>query len=855
MKRKWPVFLFLAVALASLLMPAVSLHVHSQLGEETAALFPPSLSLGQLIFRGSSALPVSAVPAMEAVSFGGWMAAGSLILLLIAALLTLLPGRGKTGFALGASLASLCLGGAFASHLANLSSSLYFSMLISTQFSVWIPAVMALGLAVYLLIGLLKAEKEAEASDAVSRRFRLAAAVSALAALCMFLLPVYTVAVPASFTESASDAASLNRSVSLFSAALGSDTMLSTERQDGKYASLFTGEMEALEQYSSEANNIRGIFQIPESSSTLSANPALIASAVLLLLTILLALIPSVDKWFPTAAASLAVLTGVASALNLVSFTQADMYTGAARQLVYLGLGEITPVPMLMIGLSAAAAVFGVLSIRRANAPYFVNPIPKKRQLQVVAVCLALIAVVSMLLPAVSMSFYKPGKTQVQSTAQISGLDLLKLSAPEDVSSPKDKKGAAMYSDEADDGVLTASAVAGSMNGLVRTMGVTGWFALALTLAGCCLVCLRKNRRLAITLFLLAFVLRLVSWLAVLTGMPKAVGTASCTVFFYLALPALVFAAFFANFMHQEELPKKYKLFLMMLPFLVAVLLFSYLPLYGWSYAFFNYKFGQPLSDQEFVGFKWFSEMWTNPANRENIVRVLKNTFGMSGLNLLTSWLPMVFAIFLNEVANTRFKKFVQIFTTLPNFISWALVFSFAMCLFAMDTGIWSKFMLGIGAIKEPVVWLNSPDHIWLKMWGWSTWKGLGWGAIMYLAAISGIDQELYEAARVDGANRWHQMRYITLPGLLPTFFVLLMLSISNILNNGMDQYLVFQNPMNKATIEVLDLYVYNITIASRGTTLYSFATAIGILKTLVSVTLLFTANFASKKLRGESIV
>ncbi|MCR4876722.1 MAG: ABC transporter permease subunit [Clostridiales bacterium] len=307
--------------------------------------------------------------------------------------------------------------------------------------------------------------------------------------------------------------------------------------------------------------------------------------------------------------------------------------------------------------------------------------------------------------------------------------------------------------------------------------------------------------------------------------------------------------------MHHEELPKKYKLFLMMLPFLVAVLLFSYLPLYGWSYAFYNYKFGQPLSDQEFVGFKWFTEMWTNQANRENILRVLKNTFGMSGLNLVTSFLPMVFAIFLNEVANTRFKKFVQIFTTLPNFISWALVFSFAMCLFAMDTGIWSKFMLGIGAIKEPVVWLNSSEHIWLKMWGWSTWKGLGWGAIMYLAAISGIDQELYEAARVDGANRWHQMRYITLPGLLPTFFVLLMLSISNILNNGMEQYLVFQNPMNKATIEVLDLYVYNITIASRGTTLYAFATAIGILKTLVSVTLLFTANFVSKKLRGESIV
>ena len=117
------------------------------------------------------------------------------------------------------------------------------------------------------------------------------------------------------------------------------------------------------------------------------------------------------------------------------------------------------------------------------------------------------------------------------------------------------------------------------------------------------------------------------------------------------------------------------------------------------------------------------------------------------------------------------------------------------------------------------------------------------------------IPYSLIEAAKVDGANRWKQMRYITLPGLLPTFIVLFMLSISNILNNGMEQYMVFQNSMNKNTIEVLDLYVYNITIASKGTALYSFATAIGILKTLVSVTLLFSANFLSKKLRGESIV
>ncbi|MBQ7138512.1 MAG: sugar ABC transporter permease [Clostridia bacterium] len=332
-------------------------------------------------------------------------------------------------------------------------------------------------------------------------------------------------------------------------------------------------------------------------------------------------------------------------------------------------------------------------------------------------------------------------------------------------------------------------------------------------------------------------------------------GSAAGSMCLFGSIPVLIFAAFFSWFADHEELPKKYKLFLMMLPFLVAVFLFSYLPLYGWSYAFFNYKFGTPMSEQEFVGFKWFTELITNQGHRDNIIRVMKNTFGMSGLGLATSWMPMAFAIFLNEIGNARFKKFVQIFTTLPNFISWALVFSFALALFAMDTGIFSKFMLGIGAIDQPVAWLNSGEHMWLKMWGWGTWKGLGWGAIMYLAAISGIDQELYEAAQVDGAGRWAKIRYITLPGLLPTFFVLLMLNISNILSNGMDQYLAFQNSMNKNTIEVLDLYVYNITIASGGTTLYSFATAIGILKTIVSVTLLFSANFASKKLRGESIM
>ena len=458
------------------------------------------------------------------------------------------------------------------------------------------------------------------------------------------------------------------------------------------------------------------------------------------------------------------------------------------------------------------------------------------------------------ILPAGTVSFSKPGKNKVQAAVEISGVDALTFSSAGKLADPVTSKGAAVYAEEGDFSAKVVNEATGRMAG---TYNILTWLALALTVAGLVLLLLRKNRKLGIALFLAALVLRCVTWLVMTYTLPKEVAVGSGTLWLYLSMLVLVFAAFFTNFVELDELPKKYKLFLMMLPFLVAVFLFSYLPLYGWSYAFYNYKFGVSMDQQEFVGLKWFTEMFTNEANRVNIFRVLKNTFGMSGLNLLTSWLPMVFAIFLNEITQTRFKKFVQIFTTLPNFISWALVFSFAMCLFAMDTGIFSKFMEAIGAVPKDshIVWLNSSEHIWLKMWGWNTWKGLGWGAIMYLAAIAGIDQELYEAAQVDGANRWHKMRYITLPGLLPTFFVLLMLSISNILNNGMEQYLVFQNPMNKNSIEVLDLYVYNITIASRGTTLYSYATAIGILKTIVSVTLLFSANFASKKLRGESIM
>lgn len=300
--------------------------------------------------------------------------------------------------------------------------------------------------------------------------------------------------------------------------------------------------------------------------------------------------------------------------------------------------------------------------------------------------------------------------------------------------------------------------------------------------------------------------------------------------------------------MHMES---KYQLFLMLLPFIALVALFSYLPLWGWRYAFFDYKVGDTLSMENFVGFKWFTELFKNPATVRDIVRVLRNTLAMSFLGIATSWLPMAFAIFLCEIKSTRFRRFVQTFTTVPNFISWVLVYAIAVCIFSTD-GFISSLMVNSGAWAEGKNMLMGADHTWLKMLAWGLWKGIGWSAIIYISSISGIDQQLYEAATVDGAGRFQRMWHITVPSLLPTFFVLLLMSIGNILSNGMDQYLVFENATNTNEIMVLDLYVYKLGL---GQGQIPLSTVIGMSKSIVSVALLFLANGISKKLRGESIM
>ncbi|WP_438433870.1 ABC transporter permease [Gorillibacterium sp. sgz500922] len=301
----------------------------------------------------------------------------------------------------------------------------------------------------------------------------------------------------------------------------------------------------------------------------------------------------------------------------------------------------------------------------------------------------------------------------------------------------------------------------------------------------------------------------------------------------------------------RPKLANKYKLFLMALPFLAITFIFYYLPISGWIYAFYDYIPGIPLKDTPYVGMQWFKSIVANPTQTAEVLRVLKNTVAMSFLGLVTSVFPVVFAILLTEIRTGWYRKLVQTLTTIPNFISWILVYALAFSLFSVDNGVVTAILAQFKLVPEGYNFLASDSHMWLKMIVWYWWKSLGWGAILYLAAIAGIDQDLYEAAETDGAGRFRKIWHITVPGLMPTFFVLLLLSIGNFVNNGMEQYFAFQNAMNKDTIEVLDLYVYNIAFANN----FPFATAVSMLKSLVSVFLLFAANTLSKAVRGESII
>lgn len=299
---------------------------------------------------------------------------------------------------------------------------------------------------------------------------------------------------------------------------------------------------------------------------------------------------------------------------------------------------------------------------------------------------------------------------------------------------------------------------------------------------------------------------------------------------------------------HKKKMKKeRLILTLYFIPFLLFIIAFKYVPIGGWVISFFRYKPGLQLWQCEFVGLDNFTMIFKN---WEKTLLVLRNTMVLSTLSLLCSPLPAIFAIFMSEIKSMRFKKAVQTITTIPHFISWIIVYSLAFSLFSTE-GVMNTILMNLGVTTKPINLLTNVNATWWFQTLINQWKGFGWNAILYFAAISGIDSELYDAASVDGANRFQKMLHITVPGISSTFFTLLVLSISNFLSSGLDHYLAFYNSAVSSKILVLDLYTYRLGLVSGD---YSYSTAFGILKTFVSLILLFSANYASKKVRGSNV-
>ena len=307
------------------------------------------------------------------------------------------------------------------------------------------------------------------------------------------------------------------------------------------------------------------------------------------------------------------------------------------------------------------------------------------------------------------------------------------------------------------------------------------------------------------------------------------------------------------NTSHAESLEprkkgkKQWSLLFLTLPFMIVILLMSYVPIGGWILALFDYRTGRSLFECDFVGLKFFKMIFSD----RNVPKVLMNTLVFSGIYMAISWMPMIFAILLNEIQRNRFRKVVQTVSTLPNFIGWIIVYSLAFAVFSTD-GALNLIIQTFGGAERATNILADPKHVYIVQTAIAQWKNLGWASIIYISAISGIDTEQYESAVIDGAGRFRCAVHITLPSILPTFVVLFLLDISNILNTGYEQYFLFKNSITAPKIEVLDLYVYRMGLQLAD---YSYATAVGITKSVISIAMLFIANYVAKKIRGSSII
>ena len=289
--------------------------------------------------------------------------------------------------------------------------------------------------------------------------------------------------------------------------------------------------------------------------------------------------------------------------------------------------------------------------------------------------------------------------------------------------------------------------------------------------------------------------------------------------------------------------------YLMIIPVLVYLFLFCYKPMYGIQIAFKNYKITRGIEKSAWVGFYWFEQFFQDPY----FFRLLRNTFVISGLTILFGFpAPILLALLLNEVRNNKFKRTVQTITYMPYFISMVVMCSMVK-IYCQQNGVISEIVAFFGGTKQN--WLTDPSYFRTVYVISEIWQTIGWNSIIYLAALSGIDMEQYEAAKIDGANRFQQVLHVTIPGILPTIMILFILRMGNILNVGYEKILLLYQPTTYEVADVFSTYTYRISLGSTsGQPQYSLSTAVSLFNTIVNVIFLLGTNYLSSKTTESSL-
>lgn len=299
----------------------------------------------------------------------------------------------------------------------------------------------------------------------------------------------------------------------------------------------------------------------------------------------------------------------------------------------------------------------------------------------------------------------------------------------------------------------------------------------------------------------------------------------------------------------KRKIYKQRYLFIMLVPAFLLVFVFNYVPLLGWLIAFKNYQIGLTIWSAEWTGFEQF-KLFFSQSN--DYIYLLRNTLAMNIMNIIVNLsCGLIFALLLSEIRSKFFTKMMQTVSFFPFFVSWVIIYSIAHAFLSSSSGLVNEMLVSWGIIDEGLNILGDKKYSWGLIVGLEAWRTVGYISIIFIAAISSIPSEQYEAADIDGASRFGKVWNVTIPNLMPTIVVLVILNSGWILSSNFEQYFMFTNPTNWETMEVLDMYVYKFGLKQLN---FPYATAVGIVKTIASIIIIVSVNNFSKRVTGKSI-